>query len=179
MKILRSIYIVCVSQLIKYSDRQDLKLLHPSTYMYLGELISFYFCPRCHHWRTCISSNYTSYNLDYYFSVPNWETTWGMLNSTVVRAVVNGTSLNFKMNFTSGRFTLLNDTHDFYHVYDFFNFRPGPQDPASFQLPEGVYCKGLKGANKTVPKLPSSVFSMEFEFTSSRYNTLSSWQVSV
>ena len=100
-----------------------------------------------------------------------------MLDSTVVRVVANGTSVKTKC--INDRWTLLDGTEEFYEVYDLFDFRPGPQDPSSFQLPSGVYCKGLKGANKTVPKLPSSVFSMEFEITSSRYNTLSSWQVSV
>lgn len=79
-----------------------------------------------------------------------------MLNSTVVRAVANGTSVNHHG---------LNGTHDFYHVYDFFNFRPGPPDPSSFQLPEGLFCAGLKGANKTEPKVPP-VFSMELELVS-------------
>ena len=122
-------------------------------------------------------TNYSSYNLDYFFSVPGWGTTWKMLNSTVIRAVINGTSLNFQWN--NGTIVVLNSTHDFYHVYDFFNFQPGPPDPTNFQLPEGFYCAGLKGANKTFPKLPQ-VFSMEFEALSRRTNyTVSNWQVSL
>ena len=114
--------------------------------------------------------------MDHFFSVPTWQMTWGVLNSTIVRAVVNGTSVN--ANCSNGRWTLLNGTHDFYNVYDFFDFHPGPQDPSSFQLPDGVFCKGFKGANKTLPKFPP-VFSIEFEFMSSQRNTLMSWQVSV
>lgn len=115
--------------------------------------------------------NYSiSYYLDYYFSVPGWKTTWP--NTTVVRAVINGTR--------AARPPGGADYH-FYHVYDFYNFRPGSPDPSNFQLPGGYYCMGLKGENKTVPKVPS-VFSMEFESVWSRNNsnyTVSSWQVCI
>ena len=105
---------------------------------------------RCNHWRAHIVHNHSSYYLDYYFSVPDWKTTWQ--NSTVVRAVINGT--RFATPHTSA--------HAFYHVYDFIDFQPGPPDPSNFQLPDGYYCQGLKGENKTVPQVPSA-FSLEFE----------------
>ena len=125
-------------------------------------------------------NNHSSFYLDYYFSVPDWRTSADMLNSTVVRAVVNGTSLNVHFNRHNHTISVLNSTHDFYHVYDFFDFQPGPPDPSNFQLPEGLYCKGLKGANKTVPKVPP-VFSMEFESVGGyrNNNTVFSGQVSV
>ena len=99
-----------------------------------------------------------------------------MLSSTIVRAVLNGISVN--VNCINGRWTPLDGTQELYEVYDFFDFRPGPQDPSSFQLPDGVYCKGLKGANKTTPKMPQ-VFSMDFENTITHYNVVISWQVSI
>ena len=139
-------------------------------------ILSFHISCRCHHWRHCVATNFSSYNLDFYFSVPKWETTWGMLDSTVVRVVANGTSVKTKC--INDRWTLLDGTEEFYEVYDLFDFRPGPQDPLSFQLPSGVYCKGLKGANKTAPKMPA-VFSMDFENTMARYNIVISWQVSM
>lgn len=113
--------------------------------------------------------NYSSYYLDYYFSVPDWKTTWPN-TTTVVRAVINGTRV---ARMPGGA------DHDFYHVYDFYNFRPGSPDPSNFQLPGGYYCAGLKGENKTVPKVPS-VFSMEFESVWRRNNsnyTVLSWKV--
>lgn len=130
-----------------------------------------FFLYRCNHWRACIVQSYSSYYLDYYFSVPGWKTTWQ--NSTVVRAVINGTR--------SAR-THGGVPHDFYHVYDFFNFHPGPPDPSNFQLPGGYYCVGLKGENKTVPKVPS-VFSVEYETVWSGNHSnqtlyvVSSWKV--
>ena len=135
-------------------------------------VFSLYTC-RCNHWRAHIVHNHSSYYLDYYFSVPDWKTTWQ--NSTVVRAVINGTS--------SARPHV--SAHTFYHVYDFIDFHPGPPDPSNFQLPDGYYCQGLRGENKTVPRVPSA-FSMEFETVvhgssrNSHWNyTVSTWKVHV
>ena len=136
---------------------------------------SFLSC-RCHHWRACISNNHSSYYLDYFFSASDWRTTWVAHNSTVIRATINGTSESFKR--MNGSIVPLNKTHNFYHVYDFFDFRPGPPDASNFQLPAGLYCAGLKGLNKTVPLVPG-VFSLDFEAIWSRANTIvSNWQVS-
>ena len=102
--------------------------------------------------------------------MPDWKTTWQ--NSTVVRAVINGTR-SATPHFSA---------HAFYHVYDFIDFHPGSPDPSNFQLPEGYYCQGLKGENKTVPQVPSA-FSMEFEAVtvlsrnSYRNYTVSTWKV--
>lgn len=94
----------------------------------------------------------------------------------MVRAVVNGTSVNGNCN--NGSWTVLNGTRDFYNVYDFIDFHPFPPDPSNFQIPDGVYCEGFIGANKTVPKIPP-LFSMDLEWTSNRYNIVMSWQVSL
>ena len=129
-----------------------------------------FFCCRCNHWRAQIVHNHSSYYLDYYFSVPDWKTTWQ--NSTVVRAVINGTR--------SARPHA--SAHTFYHVYDFIDFHPGSPDPSNFQLPEGYYCQGLKGENKTVPQVPSA-FSLELEtvtaLSRNSYGnyTVSTWKV--
>lgn len=129
-----------------------------------------FFCCRCNHWRAQIVHNHSSYYLDYYFSVPDWKTSWQ--NSTVVRAVINGTR-SATPHFSA---------HAFYHVYEFIDFHPGSPDPSNFQLPEGYYCQGLKGENKTVPQVPSA-FSMEFEAVtvlsrnSFKNYTVSTWKV--
>ena len=133
----------------------------------VGWFVCFFFPCRCNHWRAHIVHNHSSYYLDYYFSVSDWKTTWK--NSSVVRAVINGTR-SATTNFSA---------HAFYHVYDFIDFHPGPPDPSNFQLPDGYYCLGLKGENKTVPQVPSN-FSMEFETVWSRNNsnyTVSNWKV--
>lgn len=123
---------------------------------------------RCNHWRACVVHGNSSYYLDYYFSVPGWNTSWP--NATVVRAVYNGTSVRGGAS------------HDFYNIYDFFNFRPGSPNPSEFQLPSGYFCAGLKGLNKTVPKVPSA-FSVNFEMVlrgTRRNRTFfvdSNWQV--
>lgn len=102
--------------------------------------------------------------------MPDWKTTWQ--NSTVVRAVINGTR-SATPHFSA---------HAFYHVYEFIDFHPGSPDPSNFQLPEGYYCQGLKGENKTVPQVPSA-FSMEFEAVtvlsrnSFKNYTVSTWKV--
>lgn len=150
-------HIESVSQLFRFGREYN------ETYMGVANVRGI----RCHHWRSCISTNYSSYYLDYYFSVPGWVTPRGLLNSTVIRATVNGTSLN--VTYSNGN--LVNETHDFFNVYDFIDFHPGPQDPSTYQIPEGVYCEGYKGANKTKPKLPP-VFSMELEMTSKHFNVV-------
>lgn len=102
--------------------------------------------------------------------MPDWKTTWQ--NSTVVRAVINGTR-SATPHFSA---------HAFYHIYEFIDFHPGSPDPSNFQLPEGYYCQGLKGENKTVPQVPSA-FSMEFEAVtvlsrnSFKNYTVSTWKV--
>ncbi|XP_022783537.1 uncharacterized protein LOC111324282 [Stylophora pistillata] len=150
-------HIESVSQLFHFAKRFN------ETYMGVVSIRGI----KCNHWRACVVHNNSSYNLDYFFSVPGWKTSWP--NATVVRAVINGTS--------SRRGAL----HDFYHVYDFFNFRPGSPNPSEFQLPSGYFCVGLKGLNKTVPKVPPA-FTVNFEmvFRGTRGNRTfyvdSNWQ---
>lgn len=98
--------------------------------------------------------------------MPDWKTTWQ--NSTVVRAVINGTRSA----------TPHTSAHAFYHVYDFIDFQPGPPDPSNFQLPDGYYCQGLKGENKTVPQVPSA-FSLEFEIVTGVSSRNSNWNHTV
>lgn len=128
---------------------------------------------RCHHWRSCISRNHFSFHVDYYFTVPEWRTPRSKLNSTVVRAVVNG---SFPAHiYRNGTQVQTNGTTKFFNVYDFMDFHPGSRDPSIYQIPEGVYCEGYKGSNKTVPKMPP-VFALDFEFTGNHHNTVISWQ---
>lgn len=99
-----------------------------------------------------------------------------MLNSTVVRAVVNG---SFPAHgYRNGTQVQLNGTTKFFNVYDFMDFHPGSRDPSIYQIPEGVYCEGYKGSNKTVPKMPH-VFALDLELTGNHYNVVISWQVIV
>lgn len=157
-------HIESVSELFKFGSQYN------ETYLGVSSVRGI----RCHHWRACISNNHSSYYLDYFFSASDWKTTWVAHNSTVIRATINGTSESFKR--MNGSIVPLNKTHNFYHVYDFFDFRPGPPDASSFQLPAGLYCAGLKGLNKTVPLVPG-VFSMDFEAIWSRANnSVSNWQ---
>ncbi|KAK2573111.1 hypothetical protein P5673_002147 [Acropora cervicornis] len=128
---------------------------------------------KCHHWRSCISGNQFSFHVDYYFTVPGWRTPRSMLNSTVVRAVVNGTFPAH--SYRNGTQVQTNGTTKFFNVYDFIDFHPGSRDPSIYQIPEGVYCEGYKGSNKTVPKMPP-LFALDFEFTGNHYNVVISGQ---
>lgn len=98
------------------------------------------------HWQTCLKmeDRNVSFFLDYFFSKESYDMTYGS-QPVPVRAIVNGTGVGFRSNSTF---------HSFYHVYDFFSFRPGPiRDENVFKIPVGVFCNGSVN-QKDLPKLP-------------------------
>lgn len=98
------------------------------------------------HWQSCLKfqGRNGSFTLDYFFSKPLYNMSYGS-HPVPVRAVVNGTGEGRHGNGT---------LHSYYHVYDFFSFKPGPiQDENVFKIPVGVFCNGSVN-QKDIPKLP-------------------------
>ncbi|XP_059177898.1 uncharacterized protein LOC131957189 [Physella acuta] len=102
------------------------------------------------HWTSCqeMPEVGAKYQLDYYFSDPDY-TTAGGAEQVPVRAVLNGTANNMNPNMTPAR-----GTHIFQHIYEFTSFRSGPAlNEDVFAIPKGVACHG-KVNTKTIPLMP-------------------------
>ncbi|XP_059177901.1 uncharacterized protein LOC131957190 [Physella acuta] len=98
------------------------------------------------HWTSCqeVHEWGAKYQLDYYFSDPDY-TTAGGAEQVPVRAVVNGTANNI---------TPARGIQAFQHIYEFTSFRSGPAlDEDVFTIPRGVLCKG-KQKTKDIPLIP-------------------------
>lgn len=114
------------------------------------------------HWQSCLKWGDLngSFLLDYYFSKESFNTTSGA-KQVPIRAIVNGTGVGLRHSNGS--------LHQFYHIYEFFSFQPGPiRDTSVFQVPAGVFCNGSV-ANKPMPKLPDQ-FTTGVEMTHNREN---------
>ncbi|XP_012937440.1 uncharacterized protein LOC101860651 [Aplysia californica] len=110
------------------------------------------------HWTSCQEwpALGAKFQLDYYFSHPDYETASG-LTQIPVRAVLNGSAHNFGMFHEH-----LRGNHSFVHIYDFLSYRSGPvfqQDV--FQVPPGMVCAG-RPDDKPMPALPDR-FEMSAE----------------
>ncbi|KAH9519428.1 hypothetical protein Btru_075503 [Bulinus truncatus] len=114
------------------------------------------------HWTSC--QEWTAvgawFQLDYYFSDPDYTTAAGR-SQIPVRAVVNGSARNTDSHVGSPQ-----GSHQFYHIYDFTSFRPGPfSDEGVFRIPRGVVCYDRVNT-RPLPSLPLR-FEMDVEVIAS------------
>ncbi|CAG5129185.1 unnamed protein product [Candidula unifasciata] len=98
------------------------------------------------------------FQMDYYFSDPNFTTATGM-SEIPVRAVLNGSAgIPGKM-------------YIFENVYEFTSFRAGPiVNEEVFQIPAGIVCTG-RSDNKPLPPVPDQLeMSMEIMIPGSNWH---------
>lgn len=104
------------------------------------------------HWRACVKipSINGTFNVDYYFSKGSGYSIDGYEVQVPLRAVVNGTG-----NSRDSNGSISDDYHSFYHIYDFFDFKPRVlHDPKVFEVPVGVICnKGDVPKDKPTPEI--------------------------
>lgn len=112
------------------------------------------------HWSTCLKMPATNgtMTLDYFFTKALNYTIDGAEMQVPVRAVLNGTGKSYRNGSVS------DDSHSFYHIYEFSEFKPGPiKDSHLFEVPVGVICnQGDIDRNKSVPEI-SNHFSAGVE----------------
>lgn len=119
-----------------------------------------------HHWQACLkipASNGT-FLLDYFFSKGEGYYINGILETVPLRAVINGTAKSLSRNGSTSP-----EYHNFYHIYDFIDFNPGPiQDPSVFEIPVGTFCNNSI-SSKPLPYVPDH-FTVAMEIVSTKPN---------
>ncbi|XP_067653093.1 uncharacterized protein [Haliotis asinina] len=140
------IHMASVSDVFKFSKKYNVS--------YVGETM-IRGIP-VNHWTSCQVSPelHSTFKLDYYFSRPGYKSASG--NETIpIRFTINGQADNVA---TSG-------IHNFSHVYEFSDFKPGPiKDMSVFETPRGVVCIGRK-SSVPLPKLVDQ-FTLNMEIDS-------------
>ncbi|XP_060081859.1 uncharacterized protein LOC132561146 [Ylistrum balloti] len=99
-----------------------------------------------YHWQACLywARENANFTVDYYFSVPGWQTSSDFV-TVPVRADVKGI-----LNKPSG-------PQNFQHVYDFYAFKPFAGDDSLFETPAGVICPGRQQTRR-IPSLPKQFY---------------------
>ncbi|XP_033625272.1 uncharacterized protein LOC117288500 [Asterias rubens] len=121
------------------------------------------------HWQSCLyqEEQGSTSLLDYYFTVANYSGAYGD-REVPLRLELNGRAPN--REFIHGKVVPSNGTHNYSHVYEFFDVQYHPEFPdRSFEPHLGVVCPGRKSP-KPFPVIPDH-FSVNYEMVSTeRHN---------